>query len=74
MKVIKQIGRYDVTFGGEVHSGWLPSGAAEAKQTAAVTVPVNLVILGPRRSPLNRSVRRTKGRVRKPTGALSCEG
>jgi hypothetical protein len=45
VRVVKQIGRHRVTFGGEAHSGWLPRGAAEPKRTLTKTVEVNLVIL-----------------------------
>lgn len=45
MRVVKQIGRYRVTFRGEAQSASLPHGAAEPERTPARTVGVNLVIL-----------------------------
>jgi hypothetical protein len=44
MSVIKQVLGHHVTFGGELHSGWLPESAAVPKPTPTNEVALNITI------------------------------
>ena len=45
MRVVKRAGSRPVEFGGEVHSGWLPPGAAEPLPTPLRVVELSFAIL-----------------------------
>jgi len=44
MTVVKQILGHHVTFGGELHSGWLPQNAVVPKPTPTSDVALNITI------------------------------